>query len=50
MYLQADKLANQMKKIHLDLILFLTKARKEYKKYANCHCLPEKDYAVGSYV
>ncbi|KAJ9078309.1 hypothetical protein DSO57_1007863 [Entomophthora muscae] len=50
MYPQADKLANQMKKIHLDLILFLTKACKEYKKYTNCHCSPEKDYVVASYV
>lgn len=39
-----------MKKIHSDLILFLTKACEEYKKYTDCHRSPEKDYAVGSYV
>ncbi|KAJ9076063.1 hypothetical protein DSO57_1029789 [Entomophthora muscae] len=39
-----------MKKIHSDLILFLTKTRKEYKKYAKRHRSPEKDYSVGSYV
>ncbi|KAJ9083415.1 hypothetical protein DSO57_1034912 [Entomophthora muscae] len=50
MYPQEDKLANQMKKIHSDLILFLTKAHKEYKKYADCHCSPEKDYSVDSYI
>ncbi|KAJ9079023.1 hypothetical protein DSO57_1000658 [Entomophthora muscae] len=46
-YPQEDKKANQMKKIHSDLILFLTKACKEYKKYTNHHRSPEKNYSVG---
>ncbi|KAJ9080449.1 hypothetical protein DSO57_1024802 [Entomophthora muscae] len=39
-----------MKEVYSNLIEFLIKARFEYKKYADCHCLPAKEYPIGSYV
>ncbi|KAJ9063863.1 hypothetical protein DSO57_1036443 [Entomophthora muscae] len=47
---QADEIANRMKEVHSNLIEFLTKARSKYKKYADPHCSPVKEYPVRSYI